>query len=64
MPCHDCDSDKDVVANDGHEPLYRLRRGALATFLNAATIVAEVWDVGRFPSANHLASWAGLTPTE
>jgi len=32
--------------------------------LTAATIVAEVWDVTRFPSADHLASWAGLTPTE
>jgi len=28
--------------------------------LTAATIVAEVWDVGRFPSADHLASWAVL----
>jgi transposase len=32
--------------------------------LTAATIVAEVGDVGRFPSADRLASWAGLTPTE
>ena len=32
--------------------------------LNAGTIVAEIGDVTRFPSANHLASWAGLTPTE
>jgi transposase len=33
-------------------------------FLTAATVVAEVWDVGRFESADRLASWAGLTPTE
>ena len=30
----------------------------------AATIVAEVWDVSRFPSPDHLCSWAGLTPNE
>jgi transposase len=30
----------------------------------SATIVAEVWDVSRFSSARHLASWAGLTPRE
>jgi transposase len=27
-------------------------------------VVAEVWDVSRFPSPGHLCSWAGLTPTE
>ena len=32
--------------------------------LTAATIVAEVADVSRFESADRLASWAGLTPTE
>jgi transposase len=32
--------------------------------LTAATIVAEIWDVSRFGSADHLCSWAGLTPTE
>ncbi len=32
--------------------------------LTAATIAAEVGDVGRFSSADRLASWAGLTPTE
>ena len=26
--------------------------------------MAEVWDVSRFPSAEHLCAWAGLTPTE
>ena len=30
----------------------------------AATIVAEVWDVSRFQSPDHLCSWAGLTPNE
>jgi transposase len=30
----------------------------------AAILVAEVWDVSRFPSAEHLCTWAGLTPTE
>jgi transposase len=27
-----------------------------------AVLVAEIGDVGRFPSAQHLCSWAGLTP--
>lgn len=31
--------------------------------LTALTILAEVGDVNRFPSARKLASWAGLTPT-
>jgi transposase len=30
----------------------------------SATIVAEVWDVSRFPSARRLGSWVGLTPRE
>jgi transposase len=29
----------------------------------AAVFVAEIGDVGRFPSAGHLCSWAGLTPS-
>jgi transposase len=29
----------------------------------ASVFVAEIGDVGRFASARHLASWAGLTPT-
>src|SRR6266511_4082581 len=33
-------------------------------FTTAALVVAEVWDVSRFPSPHHLCSWAGLTPTE
>jgi transposase len=32
--------------------------------LGAATVIAEVWDVDRFPSPERLTSWAGLTPTE
>ncbi len=30
----------------------------------AATLVGEIWDVKRFPSARQLAAWAGLTPSE
>jgi transposase len=33
-------------------------------FLTAVTIIAEVGDAARFGSADRLASWAGLTPTE
>lgn len=33
-------------------------------FTTAAVIVAEVWDVSRFPSPEHRCSWTGLTPTE
>jgi transposase len=29
----------------------------------AAVFVAEIGDIGRFTSARHLCSWAGLTPT-
>ena len=32
--------------------------------VTAATVVAEVWDVQRFPSPEQLCSWAGLTPGE
>jgi transposase len=32
--------------------------------ITAATVVTEVWDVTRFPSADRLCSWAGLTPSE
>jgi transposase len=30
--------------------------------VTAATVVAEVWDIQRFPSPERLCSWAGLTP--
>lgn len=33
-------------------------------FLTAATIATEVGDVTRFPNADRLCSWAGLTPSE
>lgn len=33
-------------------------------FMTAGVVIAEVWDVTRFPSPQHLSSWAGLTPTE
>ncbi len=29
----------------------------------AAIFVAEIGDVGRFPDARHLSSWAGMTPS-
>jgi transposase len=32
--------------------------------VTAAVVVAEVWDVSRFPSPDRLCSWAGLTPSE
>ena len=32
--------------------------------LTAAVVVAEIWDINRFPSRRHLASWSGLTPRE
>jgi transposase len=31
--------------------------------LTAMTLVAEIGDIGRFPSARKLCAWAGLTPT-
>jgi transposase len=31
--------------------------------VTAAIMVAEIGEVGRFPDARHLCSWAGLTPT-
>lgn len=33
-------------------------------FTSATMIAAEIGDVSRFPTAAHLCSWAGLTPTE
>jgi transposase len=32
--------------------------------VTAATVVAEVWQIDRFPSPERLCSWAGLTPGE
>jgi transposase len=31
--------------------------------ITAAILVAEIGDIGRFPSARHLCSWAGMTPS-
>jgi transposase len=31
--------------------------------VTAAIFVAEIGDIGRFPDARHLCSWAGLTPS-
>lgn len=42
----------------------RLRAIPGIGFFTAVTVVAEVWDVQRFPSADRLCSWAGLTPSE
>src|SRR5215467_11172000 len=30
----------------------------------AAIVLAEIGDIARFPDADHLCAWAGLTPTE
>jgi transposase len=42
----------------------RLRAIPGIGFFTAAAVVAEVWSVERFPSADRLCSWAGLTPSE
>ena len=42
----------------------RLRAIPGIGFFTAAALVAEIWDVTRFPSADRLCSWAGLTPVE
>jgi len=42
----------------------RLRRHAGIGVLTAATIIAEIIDIRRFPSNNHLASYAGLARRE
>jgi transposase len=58
-------ADREIVrAFKGDDRVRRLLPIPGIGLLTAATIIAEVGDVGRFPSANHLASWAGLTPTE
>lgn len=48
----------------GDSRVARLRAILGIGLLIAATIVAEVWDVSRFASAERLTSWAGLTPRE
>lgn len=48
----------------GDDRLARLTRIPGIGFITAATVLTEVWDVSRFPSADRLSSWAGLTPSE
>jgi transposase len=58
-------ADREIVAAfKGDDRVRRLLPIPGIGILNAATIVAEVGDATRFPSADRLASWAGLTPTE
>jgi transposase len=58
-------ADREIIAVfRDDDRVRRLLRIPGIGILTAATIVAEVGDVSRFPSADHLASWAGLTPTE
>jgi transposase len=49
---------------DGDNRVARLLPIPGVGFLTAATVVAEVWDVGRFSGPDRLCSWAGLTPLE
>jgi len=48
----------------GDDRIERLMKIPGIGFVTAVTVVTEVWDVTRFPSADRLASWAGLTPSE
>ncbi|TMG38231.1 MAG: IS110 family transposase [Chloroflexi bacterium] len=48
----------------GDPRMRRLRAIPAIGFFTAATVVAEVWDVQRFPDSEHLCSWTGLTPSE
>jgi transposase len=57
--------DRQLVAllrND--DRVRRLRAIPGIGFFTAAAVVAEIWDIQRFPSADRLCSWAGLTPSE
>lgn len=48
-----------------HDPrIYRLLPIPGVGFITAASVTAEVGEIGRFPDADRLCSWAGLTPTE
>ncbi len=56
-------ADREIVAAfKGDDRVRRLLPIPGIGILTAATIIAEVGDVTRFPSADRLASWAGLTP--
>jgi transposase len=48
----------------GDDRITRLTAIPGVGLITAATVVTEVWDVTRFPSADRLCSWAGLTPSE
>lgn len=48
----------------GDSRMRRLRAIPRIGPLTAAVVVAEVWDVSRFPTARHLCSWSGVTPSE
>src|SRR5437899_7348358 len=57
--------DKELrAAFAGDERIRRLMAIPGIGFLTAAVVLAEVGDATRFSSADQLASWAGLTPTE
>lgn len=51
-----------LLRNDAR--IQRLRAIPGIGFFTAAAVVAEIWDVTRFPSPDRLCSWAGLTPSE
>lgn len=58
-------AEQDLHALLGDDPrVHRLLPIPGIGFITAATVVAEIWDVSRFPSPAHLASWVGLTPSE
>jgi transposase len=58
-------ADADLRASfAGDQRVRRLRPIPGVGLVTAATVVAEVWDIQRFPSPERLCSWAGLTPGE
>ena len=59
------EAEREIVRLFGDDPrIERLTPIPGIGFLTAATVVAEVWDVSRFPRPERLTSWAGLTPSE
>ena len=57
--------DRQLVTLFRDDPrVQRLRAIPGIGFFTAAALVAEIWDVHRFSSADRLCSWAGLTPVE
>jgi transposase len=57
--------DRELVSFFKTDPrIRRLRAIPGIGFYTAAVVLAEVWDVHRFPRPELLCSWAGLTPTE